>query len=331
MSFENLEIYQGSVSAANQRDLPYGENTSGDVIDFAPSSAGVLAWADDNSRRALGRLDGSGFLYYGLEVTDTNEITVTRVSTLGALATDVVAVTPGNSYDTLVDGVTIPLASSLVVGSTAKVYAGLYLLASGGLFLQRGQAGDSATMLLFNPGTEDHAQVSVCVGRGFDYSGDALESVAAVLINPIADTYAVTVSTGTSSGFKYTFTGTHNTYVSDNVAAGSTGNPVSDSAATGLTFDCPAGVSTSSTGTLHVSALADGLQLAPDNAGVPGTWVSWNNTTGLLIPANVAGRTDQRVAASESVKFYMRWNGAIDHPLGRGWARLYTASLKLEE
>ena len=112
-AYEDPRIYEDSVAADQRRDVPYYENLVGTVI--SGGATGVLAWANSN-RKAWGRKDADGDLYYELEVTASGQITVRHATELGDDTTTVVSsLSPSTSYITLVPGVTVPLHSSLTV------------------------------------------------------------------------------------------------------------------------------------------------------------------------------------------------------------------------
>jgi hypothetical protein len=231
---------------------------------------------------------------------------------------------------TLVHGVSITLAGTLTPGDKASVWPAIFALSGNNFYVIRGVAGSNVKLAIYNPGDVSHYLAELRLGRATWFTNSAaagpLAGVRAVLDTVVADVYAVTIEAGTNSGLKFTFTGTYNTYTADDVATGSTDNPLDNSATTGITFDVTALGSTIQTATIYVSDLADGLELAPDNAGTPGTWVSWNNSTGLQIPLNRAGYSDQLIPAAQTIYAWVRWNGDVSHPMGRGLARLYMRS-----
>lgn len=330
MAWAELEIYLTSVATANRRDQPYAANTTGTVINLTGGS--ILDWADDNDRRGWGRIDGSYYCYYELEVTDTNEITVYMSDELGDTDTAVHSVSPGATYTDLVHGVSIELHSSLTIGHKARVYPAIFALDDNTMYLPRGEAGDNVAMYVYNSGTITHKLAELRLGRGGWFSNDTNTPLDAININldtVIADTYAVTIAAN-GSNWDVTFTGSLNTYEATDVAAGATDVDMDDTATTGITFDLNAGVSAADEATVYISDFADGLELAPDSSGSPGTWVEWSGTTGLQIPLNRAGYSDQQIPASQSIACWLRWNGAVDHPIGRGVARLYTKSYQAE-
>lgn len=329
MAFEDLEIYLTSALTANRRDKPYAVNTVGSPLDFGGGSSGLLEWAADDNRRSWGRLDGSQLLYYELEVLSATSIRVYRTTLLGYSTTEDVTVSAGSTVATLVHGVSVVLAGTLTAGHKARVYPAIAVLDSNLFYLVRGESGDNVRIVVRNPGTESHVVSSLRVGRAAWYvnnTGSPILGVHTLLDTVTPDVYAVTITNGTSSGKKYTFTGVVNTYTADNVAEGATSVPLDDVATTGVTFDAGTGLLNTQGATIYVSDLADGLQLAPDNAGTPGTWVSWNDSTALSIPLNVAGSSDQVIPAAQTITAWVRWNGDALHPVGRGLAKMYTRS-----
>lgn len=331
MAFEDLRIYLDSVATSNRRDKPYYENTVGTVIDGG--ATGILDWAADNNRKAWARIDASSFAYYELEVLSPTSIRVYSVTEVGDETTTDVTVAASSTYTNLVDGVSVPLHSSLTPGDKARVYPAIFVLENATMFPERGETGDTVELAINNPGTVTHNRTELAIGRGGYYENTAGQVLAAIhfdVINPTADVYAVTVEAGTGSDFKVIFTGTHNTYSADNVVAGTTGVALDDVAATGLRFDLDIAVQIGDTATLVVSDFADALELAPDNAGSPGTWVVWNDVDGLLLDLTATGSALGQVPASGTVIAYLRGNPDISHNIGRGLARLYTISFRAE-
>jgi hypothetical protein len=258
---------------------------------------------------------------------------VYRTTEDGDLTTADFTVTAGATYTTLVHGVSLTLAGTLTTGHKARVYPAVFTLDGGLFYSVRGETGDSVKLAVYNPGSVTHKVASFRVGRAAWFENTSGTALAAIHIGRdtiLADEYALTISNGTSSGKKFTFTGANNTYIADNVANSAINVPLSGTIDTGLTFDAGSAPGNTNTATLHVSDLADALQLAPDNAGAPGTWVSWNDTTALSIPLNRPGYTDQQVPAAQTIFLWVRANPDITQPLGRGIARMYPRSHKAE-
>lgn len=324
------QIYINSVTAANRRDVPYYSNTTGTVIDGG--ATGVLDWAVNNDRRAWGRIENDGDLYYDIEVLTPTSLRVYRVNKLGDMATEDFTVSAGTSYDTLVHGVTVPLNSSLTPGDRARVYPGIFVLDSNSMYVERGSAGDSDSGYVHNPSPDVTLKESyLVIGRGTWFentAGTPLASFGASIPNPIVDTYAVTISNGTSSGKKYTFTGGIGPpVVVDNCAAATEYNIGS----TGLRFRTPNSLpGNTDTATAYVDGLADAMELAPDNAGVPGTWVTWDDSEGVRLPLNTPGEDDRQIPPGQSIKFWYRCNPASDHQIGRGVFRVLVDAARAE-
>lgn len=333
MAYADLEIYLSSVATANRRDKPYAINTTGTVIDFGGGSSGILDWAGDNNRYAWGAKDGSNLLYYELEVTATNEITVTRTDELGDSTTEVfTGVTPGGTVTDMVHGVSIDLNSSLTIGHIARVYPGFFMLdTAGSFYIERGTAGDDTELKVYNSGTVTHRNSELRVGRAGWYENTSGQAVAGIDYTSdiaIADVYAVTVAAN-GGNWDITFTGSLNTYTATNIAAG-TSAVTWDSGDPGFTFDLDATVTGTDTATVTISDLADALELAADSSGVPGTYTAWSDTTGLQQALNRSGYSDQAIPASTTITVWARINPDVTHPVGRGVARLYTQSFKAE-
>lgn len=325
MASAPLEIYIDSVSAANRRDVPYYSNTTGTVI--SGGASGTLSWADDDDRRAWARIDGSGYAYYELEVLSSTSIRVYRTDQLGDTTTEDVTVTAGQTYTTLVHGVSIPLNGTLTTGHKARVYPAVFIQSGGVYYVPRGAASTAQDMYVYNPGTVTHKVSYFRIGRGTWWKNTANTPIAefhSTIINPTVDTYAVTISNGTSGGTKkYTFTGTYNTYNVDNCAINTTYNI----GASGLTFKTPGTLPVNTdTATCYVDGLADGLEAAPDNSGTPGTWVTWDSTDGIKLPLNRPGYSDKQIPAATTIQIWIRSNTTSLHTIGRGLARFYCDS-----
>lgn len=325
MAAADLKIYLDSVTAANQRDVPYYSNTTGTVI--SGGASGTLAWSTNGDKRGWGRIDGSFYCYYELEVVNATTIQVKRSDQLGDSTTENVSVVAGNSYTTLVHGVTVPLNGTLTAGHIARVYPAVFALDNSTFYVPRGAAGDPQDMYVNNPGTVTHKESYLRIARGTWFNNTTntpVQEFNSTVIAPTVDTYAVTISNGTSGGTKkYTFTGTFNTYVVDNCAADTT----YDISTSGLTFKTSTPLpANTDTATCYVDGLADALELAPDNAGVPGTWVTWNGTDGVLLPLNRAGFSDKQIPAAQTITVWMRANPGVSHTIGRGNAKFYCDS-----
>jgi hypothetical protein len=335
MAWAPIQIYEGSsVVPANRRDVPYGVNTIGSMLDYGGGSSGEVPWSDDNDRRGWGRIDGSGFCYYELELLSPTSLRCYRVDELGDATTEDFTVAASASYDNIVHGCTITMAGSLTTGHKARVYPAGFTLDGGTYYVVRGGNGDSMAYCAYNPGDVTHKIASIRVGRGLTWENTSGTPMVAVHIGSdiiLVDKYALTISAGTVSGKKFTFTGTGNTYIADNVANDATNVPFDDDVDTGLTFDAGSAPGNTDTAVVVVSDLANGMELAPDNSGVPGTWVVWNEATALSIPLNRAGYTDQSVPGAQTIAFWVRVNPSGSQALGRQVARMYPHSHKTEE
>lgn len=324
MAVAELEVYLTSVTTANRRDKPYYSNSTGTVI--SGGAAGILSWASDGDRRGWARIDGSYFAYYELEVVNATTIQVKRTDQLGDTETENVTVSAGTTVTTLVHGVSVPLNGTLTAGHIARVYPCVFALDANTYYPVRGEAGDSIQMLVYNSGTVTHKESYLRIIRGTWWKNTINTPLAefnSTIVNPTVDTYLVTIEDGTVSGKKYVFTGTHNTYEVDDCATATT----YDIGASGLTFKTPGSLPVNTdTATCYVDGLADGLELAPDNGGVPGTWVVWDATDGVKIPLNRAGFSDKQIPAAQSITVWMRFNGDASFTIGRGVARFETTS-----
>lgn len=320
-AYEDPQIFEVSVTADQRRDLPYYENTTGTVI--SGGATGVLAWANNFDREARGRKDADGDLYYELEVTNAGEISVYHADELGDDDTTVVTgLSPSTTYETLVPGVSVPLHSSLTIGDKARIYPGSFMTNSGGAFYTPiDEASAWKKYAVPNTGASvSWKQCNIVVSRGHQYdntSGQPIARFESTVVNPTADTYAVTISNGTSSGKKFTFTGTYNTYVVDNVAAASNDNAIG---ASGLVFDAGAAPANTDTATCYVDDMADVVEICPDNAGSPDTGdiYTWNSSTGVVMPISPAGQTNQVCPAGQTMYFWMRVNPGPTFAIGRG-------------
>lgn len=334
MAWLNGRIYVTSANAANRRDVPYYSNTTGTVI--SGGVTGVLAWDSSGNRKARGRIDGSYFLYSDLEVLSSTSIRVYETTEDGDTTTRDVTVAAGGSYTTLIPGITVPLNGSLTTGHIARVYHGIFALDGNTFYNERGADGDSILLVYENPGTITHKLTEVKAGRSMWF--DNTSGTPLLGINPVADAagnyvapadvYALTVANGTVSGKKLTFTGVSNTYEIDNVANSSTGNVLDGP---GLFTVNVGTLANTDTATVVVSDYADGLEMAPDSAGSPGTWIPWSDATGISLAINRAGYTDQQVPTLQTVNFWMRFSGDITHPIGRGVALLIAVARQAEE
>ena len=320
---EYPRIYLGSVAAAARRDVPYFANTTGTVI--AGGATGTLGWATSGNRRAWGRIDGSFYDYYEIEALNSTSVRVYSVDRLGELTTADYTVAAGGTYVNLVPGVSIHLHSSLTAGNKARVYPGIFLLDDGSFYIPRGSAGDAVLLAINNPGDVDYLRAYGIVARAAFHensSGTPLDAVNVTLVNPIADTYAVTISAGTTSGKKVVSVGTYHTYTADNVPLGATDHPLHDLSDTGIVFNLNAAAANGNTATIEVSDFADAIELAPDNGGTPGTWVPWDAVLGVKCPLNRPGYDDKRVPGSQTIYVWIRLNAGDSFNIGRGGARL---------
>ena len=334
MAYADGQIFITSVTAANRRDVPRFENTTGTVI--TGGAAGDLSWAADGNRKTRARIDGSYFAYNQLEVLTGTSIRVYETTLQGDTTTrDVTGLSPGGTYTTLIHGVSITLHSSLTAGHIAKVYIGIFPLDANTFYNIRGEDGDSVKLYYYNPGTITHALSSIKAGRAgwFDNSSgtpitnfNLIGDASGNYIAP-ADVYALTVANGSLSGKLITLTGALGTFTADNVANSATG--VTFSGSIGFTLDVGT-LSNTNTASITISDYADALELAPDSAGSPGTWVAWSDATGINLPISSAGESDQLVAAAESVAFWVRCSPDITHPIGRGVAFLMAKSYQRE-
>lgn len=322
-AYEDPQIFEVSVTADQRRDKPYYENTTGTVI--SGGATGVLEWASNFDRRAWGRKDADGDLYYELEVTDVGEITVRHADELGDdTETVVTGLSPSTTYSTLVDGVSVPLHSSLTIGHIARVYPGSFMTNSGGAFYTP-VGEESAWKKYAVPNTGASVSWKLCqivVARGYwheNTSGSAIARIESNVVNPTADAYAVTISNGTNPGTKkFTFTGTYNTYVEDNIAAASTDNAIG---ASGLVFDAGAAPANTDTAVVYVDDQADVVEICPDDgAGSPDELniYTWNPSTGVVMPISPAGATDQVCPAGQTMYFWGRVNPGGSFTIGRG-------------
>lgn len=325
MAYSDPKLYRLSVAAANRRDVPVYTNTTGALLS-------AVAWAADGNRKGWARYDSSSDIsYWEIEATNSTTVTVRSKTKLGDdLTTTGVTVAASTTYTSIIPGVSITMAGTITTGHISRVYAADYLTDADTVFCPRDQAGDNIKFIYENPGTTDHMLVYVIVGRGtyFEHtSGTPLDGFRSTVVNPTADTYAVTIADGSVSGKEVTFTGTYNTYVVDNVALGSTANAIG---ASGLTFDLDAAAGNTDTATCYVTDMADAVELAPDSAGTPGTWVTWNATLGVKLGLSRPGYSDLLVPAGQTITFWARLNPAVTHTLGRANARMYASIQRAE-
>jgi hypothetical protein len=324
-AYEDPRWYEdGTVSASQRRDVPYYENTVGALIDGG--ATGTLDWASNGNRKAWGRKDADGDLYFELEATTATNVRVYHATETGDDTYTDVTVAAGGTYDELVPGVDITLESSITVGHKARVYPGSFLLDNSTMYCPIDQAGDWIRYVYINPGSSvAHKLCAARVIRGtwFDnLSGSAIDGFRSTIPNAIADTYAVTIANGTSSGKKVTFTGIHNTYIVDNVTPGTTGRAIST---TGLTFDLAASVNNTDVAVCEVSDAADVVEICPDDDGSPdeANLVTWDDELGVYLPLSPAGASDQVNPAGGLIYYWMRANPGPSHGIGRGQALHY--------
>lgn len=315
-----LKLYFDSVTAANNLEEPYHSNVLGTVIS-------AVAWANNGDRECRGRLDSSNArLYYGFEVLSSTSVRVTSATDGGdETVSNDYTVAAGLTYENLVPGVAVTLNLSLTAGHTAKVYVGA-MADDDSLYIVRGAPSGERQLIVKNPDLTATARLcKLRIGRHVEFENTAGSPLADFYVktgtpNPAVDTFAVTISNGTSSGKKYTFTGSGGTYVADNCAI----NTVYDLESTGLRFLTPGTLpSNSDTATCTVHELADALQLAPDVAGVPGTWVDWDSVDGVLLDLVPAGETQANIVPGGYVSCWMRANPADDHVPGEQYARIW--------
>jgi hypothetical protein len=318
------KLYVDSIAAANRRDVPSLTSVTGSLI-------ASVAWAADGNRKGWARYDPATELaYFEIEALSATTVEVRAKTKLGDDTVDSspYTIAAAGVYTNLVPGVSITFAGTITTGHKSRIWAASYMLASNAIFVPRGSAGDWQKWYFENADAFDYMLTAVIAGRGTRYentSGTALAGLRAIVVNPVADTYAMTISNGTPGGKYFTFTGGLNTYESNNISALSTANPFDDDTTTGLTFDAGSAPANTDTATIYVSDLADCLEMCPDNAGSPdtGNIVTWDASDGVVHPVSRVGYTDQLIPAGGTRAFWIRANPAAGHAIGRGNARLY--------
>ncbi len=290
-----------------------------------------VAWASDGNRKGWARFDApSELAYFEIEALSATTVEVRAKTKLGddTTGSSPYTIAAAGVYTNLIPGVSITFSGTITTGHKSRVWAADYMLASNGIYIPRGAAGDWQKWYYENADAVDHYLATVIAGRGTwweNTSGTALAGLRAIIVNPIADTYAMTISNGTPGGKYFTFTGGINTYESNNISALSTANPFDDDTSTGLTFDAGSAPGNTDTATVYVSDLADCLEMCPDNAGSPdtGNLVAWDASLGVYLPLSRAGYSDRIIPAGQAIPFWIRANPGALHTIGRGNARLY--------